>query len=259
MALTEKIVRLHAVDGAIFASSRDVAEDFGKRHDDVLKATAVAREKLPAVLRTAWFRDDIYFGRDNTRRPCIDMTRQGWSLIVMGFTGDQAMAWKVAYILKFDEMEDKLGSGARTDALFDRTQRDNVSAFHGPPSSQRDLFAPPPTPSEPECDDEPRAHNAFKRDTWTDAEDGSDFVIIEDRDADGNVSDLKLRREPPLPTPYMPPFQVPWIVGSEWRHIHLHVDPFIPFAVVTRAYLNRLPDGFLKDTARATLYQFLAL
>jgi hypothetical protein len=63
------------------------------------------------------------------------MTRQAWELVVMNYRG--LIAWKVAYILKFEEMETKLGpAGARTAALFDRAN----PAFQGLPNAQIDLF-----------------------------------------------------------------------------------------------------------------------
>ena len=36
------------------------------------------------------------------------MNRDGFSLLVMGFTGKEAMAWKIRYIQAFSEMEAKI-------------------------------------------------------------------------------------------------------------------------------------------------------
>jgi phage regulator Rha-like protein len=41
------------------------------------------------------------------------MTRQGFTLLVMGWTGDKAMAFKVRYIEAFDAMERALNETAR--------------------------------------------------------------------------------------------------------------------------------------------------
>lgn len=36
------------------------------------------------------------------------MNRDGFTLLVMGFTGDKAIKWKIKYINAFNEMEEKL-------------------------------------------------------------------------------------------------------------------------------------------------------
>ena len=134
-----KIVKLREHQGVIYASSRDVAQDFGMRHDNVLRdiKDLLRSEEMSPVLAKQWFRDDYYFDDYNRRQFCFDMTRQGWQLVVMNYKG--MIAWKTAYILKFDEMESKLGAGARTDALFDRSKGDNVVEFQGPLKVQGEL------------------------------------------------------------------------------------------------------------------------
>lgn len=39
---------------------------------------------------------------------CYLMTRDGFSLLVMGFTGQKALEWKLRYIEAFNEMENSL-------------------------------------------------------------------------------------------------------------------------------------------------------
>lgn len=144
--MTAKIIKLREVDGVVYASSRDLASDYHKRHDHVLRAVEAARSEISPDLGRCWFRDDTFYDSHNRPQPCIDMTRDGWTLVVMGFTGRDAMAFKVATILKFNEMEGKLGAGANTERLFDRSkQPDNVVAFQGPPLPQGDLFPQRPT------------------------------------------------------------------------------------------------------------------
>ena len=51
---------------------------------------------------------------ENTRGKscrCYDMNRDGFSLLCMGFTGKDALEWKVKYINAFNKMEEKLKSG----------------------------------------------------------------------------------------------------------------------------------------------------
>lgn len=132
--IESKVIRLRQINGVIYASSRHVAEDFGKDHDKVVRRDIRSLIKeIPPNLATSWFREDHYFDAYNRKQDCIDMSRQGWELVVMNYRG--LIDWKVAYILKFEEMEAKLGpAGARTAALFDRT---NPAL---PRQSQADLF-----------------------------------------------------------------------------------------------------------------------
>ena len=39
------------------------------------------------------------------------MTRNGFSLLCMGFTGEKALEWKLKYIDAFNQMEEKLKTG----------------------------------------------------------------------------------------------------------------------------------------------------
>lgn len=42
---------------------------------------------LNADLRSAWFRPVFYVGEDNTERPSFELTRDGFTLLAMGWTG----------------------------------------------------------------------------------------------------------------------------------------------------------------------------
>src|SRR6516225_10106659 len=67
-----------------------------KTHDHVLRD--ITKLELPSDLRAAWFRPADYLGEDGTSRPSFDMTRQGFTFLVMGWTGEKAAAFKVRYI-----------------------------------------------------------------------------------------------------------------------------------------------------------------
>jgi Rha family phage regulatory protein len=255
--MPDNIVRLREVDGIIYASSRHVAEDFRKQHGHVLRDIAAIREETPPYLEALWFRDDCYFDIKNERRPCIDMTRQGWELVVMNYRG--LLPWKVAYILKFEEMEAKLGPGARTTGLFDRTN----PAFQGPPSPQHQLDLTPalpqetPPPALPSPQEEPLALTPFKPEIWHGTIDGVDYYTRQKRNKRGEVADIVWLRDPPLATLTDRQMIMPWLNGAQVR-LHFH-SAFIPFELVVRDYLNVLPEGPVKDIARATLIEYLAL
>lgn len=95
-------------NGKILASSREVAERFEKEHAKV-KRSVKTLEKDAAnfgVMFTLSFYEDSY-GRKQEE---YLMDRDGFSLLVMGFTGKKALEWKLKYIEAFNKMEEALRS-----------------------------------------------------------------------------------------------------------------------------------------------------
>ena len=96
-------------NGQVLASSREVAEKFGKAHDKV-KRSIKSFEKDVAIFGEMFilsYYDDSY-GRKQEE---YLMTRDGFSLLCMGFTGKKALEWKLKYIDAFNQMEDRLKNG----------------------------------------------------------------------------------------------------------------------------------------------------
>ena len=91
-------------------SSLKVAEHFEKRHKDVLKA--IKNLEIPEEFRERNFAPSEYAqetGIGQTRKyPMYLMTRDGFTLLAMGFTGKKAMQWKIRYIEAFNAMEKRL-------------------------------------------------------------------------------------------------------------------------------------------------------
>lgn len=86
--------------------SLQVAEKFEKRHDRVLRAIDNLLGTLPKNGETSKMfilskrkADDGQFHR------MYLMNRDGFSLLVMGFTGKKALEWKLQYIKAFNQME----------------------------------------------------------------------------------------------------------------------------------------------------------
>ena len=86
-------------------SSRQVAESFGKQHKHVL---ASIREILVAEKSSTNFYYKTTFEYRGQKFPMYLMNRDGFSLLVMGFTGEKAMQWKIKYIKAFNKMEKAL-------------------------------------------------------------------------------------------------------------------------------------------------------
>ncbi|SMC32318.1 phage regulatory protein, rha family [Fulvimarina manganoxydans] len=96
-------------DGAVFADSRVVAEVFDREHRTVLRAIDALIASEPS-LALHHFVQGCY-ANENTgaqRHRYFDMNRDGFSLLVMGFTGQKALRWKMGYIEAFNRMEEEL-------------------------------------------------------------------------------------------------------------------------------------------------------
>lgn len=96
---------LSTQNGEPVASSRQIAENFGKEHKHVL---AAVRQILVAENSATKFFHETTFEYRGQKFPEYLMNRDGFSLLVMGFTGKAALEWKLKYIAAFNEMEKKL-------------------------------------------------------------------------------------------------------------------------------------------------------
>ncbi|MEK4034261.1 Rha family transcriptional regulator [Methylocystis sp. IM3] len=84
-------------------SSRTVAEAFGKEHRHVLEAVDNLLKSLAAENSAALFRDVRAFHEGAQRIVrSFEMTRDGFTLLAMGFTGEKALRWKLKYIDAFN-------------------------------------------------------------------------------------------------------------------------------------------------------------
>ncbi len=96
------------IDGQPRVSSLDVAEKFGKAHKVVLQAIQRITAELPADFIEHNFVPNEYTDSIGRKLPMYQLTRDGFSLLAMGFTGKKALAWKVRYIEAFNAMEAEL-------------------------------------------------------------------------------------------------------------------------------------------------------
>lgn len=92
----------------ILVSSKDIANNFSKRHDNVLRdIESIEKDVLnfEEMFHKGESKDS--YGRS---QPCYFMNRDGFTLLAMGFTGKQALDWKIKYINAFNQMEKQLKS-----------------------------------------------------------------------------------------------------------------------------------------------------
>ena len=95
-------------NGQPVASSRNVAESFGKNHRDVLRAIDALKVDVRnfAQMFFETTEPDSY-GR--AQRAYL-MNRDGFTLLAMGFTGKAALEWKLKYIEAFNAMEKQIAA-----------------------------------------------------------------------------------------------------------------------------------------------------
>lgn len=86
-------------------SSLDIAETFEKFHKDVLESIRSIQESVSTAEFSALFFESAYTASNGKKNPMYYMNRDGFTLLVMGYTGEKAMKFKLAYINQFNQME----------------------------------------------------------------------------------------------------------------------------------------------------------
>jgi len=89
-------------------SSLKIAEAFEKNHKDILRGIQALTQELPSDFDRRNFAPISYDDQYGREQPAFLLTRDAFCLLVMGFTGAKALAWKVRYIEAFNEMERRL-------------------------------------------------------------------------------------------------------------------------------------------------------
>lgn len=87
-------------------TSLDVAETFGKEHRRVLQD--IRELECSEEFRLHNFVQSEYVNQQNRSQPMYYITKDGFVLLVMGYTGEKAMRFKEAYIKQFNAMEKAL-------------------------------------------------------------------------------------------------------------------------------------------------------
>ena len=105
----EELIQINKDEkGRVVVSSRQIAGDFGKEHKDVINSiekliigigkssdTLFCETKYQNEQNKQWYKEYL-------------LTRDGFSLLVMGFNGTDALKWKLKYIDAFNKMEQSL-------------------------------------------------------------------------------------------------------------------------------------------------------
>lgn len=147
-------------DGQTFTTSLKVAEHFHKRHDhvmrDIEKIITECRNleiSLPNSGESDYkisefsllnFEQSDYQNERGKTYPMYKMTHDGFALLAMGFTGKQALQWKIDFLTAFRSMETALKARVerRANALrYLRPHWLTIEQGAGDGLSRRDLCA----------------------------------------------------------------------------------------------------------------------
>ncbi|QHJ81552.1 MAG: hypothetical protein [Bacteriophage sp.] len=131
----ENIVKLE--NGRAVVTSKELAERFGKTHRHVLRD--IKSLECSEEFRESNFGLSSYTSAQNKILPCVNITRDGFCFLAMGFTGKESAKWKEAYIKAFNQMEsilkkdhEEMSTMERANHLTAKIESDKQSAsFHG--------------------------------------------------------------------------------------------------------------------------------
>ncbi|WP_373125120.1 Rha family transcriptional regulator [Blautia producta] len=93
---------------ATVVTSLDVAETFGKEHKNVLADIRNIMADISTAEFSALFYEATYKASNGKINPMYYMTRDGFTILVMGYNGEKAMKFKLSYIKQFNAMEKAL-------------------------------------------------------------------------------------------------------------------------------------------------------
>ena len=95
----------------IVTDSLTLARTFGKQHKTVLRAFDNLKCS-DEFSRHNFAPSEFIDGRGKVQR-CVTMTKDGFAMLAMGFTGPKAYAFKEAFIGEFNRMAEALAAGEK--------------------------------------------------------------------------------------------------------------------------------------------------
>jgi len=93
--------------------STDVAAYFGKGHNVIMRQIRRLIANCSEEFTECNFALSEYTDSTGRKLPCYSMTKDGFTLLAMGFTGPKAMQFKLTYIEAFNRMEAELAANNR--------------------------------------------------------------------------------------------------------------------------------------------------
>ncbi|MTC29472.1 hypothetical protein GKR54_00005 [Providencia alcalifaciens] len=93
-----------ASDGQVFTTSKKIADYFGKTHKNVLRKIKQTINDCPEEFAELNFEPTDYIDKNGDIKPMYKLSKDGYMLLVMSFTGKAAMLIKIKFIQAFNWM-----------------------------------------------------------------------------------------------------------------------------------------------------------
>lgn len=117
------LINLENKEGQLLVSSREVAGNFEKEHRHILRDISNIMSNDSAQNWTQYFLESNYKDLSGKTNREYLLTRDGFTLLAMGFTGKKALKWKLKYIEAFNKMEKELMSNKSSYMIDDPIER----------------------------------------------------------------------------------------------------------------------------------------
>lgn len=100
----KELINTESNGGDLIVNSREIASNFNKEHRNVLRDIDNLKSDS-SKLSSDFFMEHEYTNKRGKTYKEYLLTRDGFSLLAMGFTGKEALEWKIKYIEAFNKME----------------------------------------------------------------------------------------------------------------------------------------------------------
>ena len=117
----EELIKRVVVEGKEIpvVTSRKIAEDFEKEHNDTKKRIRELIRDMGEISHNYFIISEYKDSLNRTQEEYL-LTRDGFSLLVMGFTGAKALNWKLKYIEAFNKMEERIKGQSKPLSAMDQ-------------------------------------------------------------------------------------------------------------------------------------------
>lgn len=127
----------------VLTTSLDVANSFDKKHKHVIEVIRklINTPECPSDFGRSNFRPSSYVNEQNKEQPMYELTRDGFTLLAMRFSGPKAYKFQIAYIEAFNQMEKGLQSSKQLldELLTARPLWGNIKRYMGLGLSRKEV------------------------------------------------------------------------------------------------------------------------
>ncbi|EOU1501587.1 ORF6C domain-containing protein [Clostridium perfringens] len=121
-------VKLSNQNGQVVVSSRLIAKDFEKQHKHVLDSIEEIKKGVAEKSADLFIESQYQHPQNKQWYKEYLMTRDGFTVLAMGFNGTKALQWKLKYIEAFNKMEQALKEQRKPTSAIDLFEA-QVQAF----------------------------------------------------------------------------------------------------------------------------------